>query len=257
MHLRSATTLCWLPVKTSLFCLAVHFLSCTMPGLTCSGHATLYMHAEMDGNGWADGRVESLCVLPYLHLECKSCDALQCGMSPSKKYALLIANMVVLLKICSYSPPTIHLAHIAGLPRLLSCMLYSSSITSDSQTPASLTGQQSAAGQTALYENVGPHDALWTFDMKACTWQKRHATGDLPEPHLANALAVVNSKVYALVNDPEGTRRLEVYELDLETCMWRRVPPLGTQPSCRRATSAVVTQVGLIANGTQSILETR
>ncbi|DBB17399.1 TPA: hypothetical protein ACH3X3_014431 [Trebouxia sp. C0006] len=97
-------------------------------------------------------------------------------------------------------------------------------------------------GQTALYENIGPHDALWTFDMKACTWQKRHATGDLPEPHLAHALAVVNSKAYALVNDPEGTRRLEVYELDLETWVWRRVPPLGTQPSCRRAASAVVAQ---------------
>lgn len=100
-----------------------------------------------------------------------------------------------------------------------------------------------------MYENIGPHDALWTFDMKACTWQKRHATGDLPEPHLAHALAVVNSKAYALVNDPEGTRRLEVYELDLETWVWRRVPPLGTQPSCRRAASAVVAQVSLIATG--------
>lgn len=120
---------------------------------------------------------------------------------------------------------------------------------SDSRIPASLTGQQTATGQTALYENIGPHDALWTFDMKACTWQKRHATGDLPEPHLANALAVVNSKAYALVNDPEGTRRLEVYELDLGTWVWRRVPPLGTQPSCRRAASAVVTQVSLIVTG--------
>lgn len=59
MHLRSATTPCWLPVKTSLFCLAVTFLSCTMPGLTCSVHNTLYMHAEMDGNGWADGRCQN------------------------------------------------------------------------------------------------------------------------------------------------------------------------------------------------------
>ncbi len=92
--------------------------------------------------------------------------------------------------------------------------------------------------------------------MKACTWQKRRATGELPEPHLANALAVVNSKAYALVNDPEGTRRLEVYELDLESWEWRRVPPLGTQPSCRRAASAVVAQVSLIPNGIQSILET-
>ena len=46
-----------------------------------------------------------------------------------------------------------------------------------------------------------------------------------------------------MVNDPEGTKRLEVYELDLETWVWRRVDPLGTQPSCRRATSAVVIQV--------------
>ena len=115
--------------------------------------------------------------------------------------------------------------------------------------------RQTAAGQTALYENIGSHDALCTFDMKGCTWRKCHATGDLPEPHLANALAVVNSKAYALVNDPEGTRRLEVYELDLETWVWRRVPPLGTQPSCRRAASAVVTQVSLIATSIQSIMQ--
>ena len=85
--------------------------------------------------------------------------------------------------------------------------------------------RQTAAGQTALYENIGPHDALWTFDMKGCTWRKCHATGDLPEPHLANALAVVNSKAYALVNDPEGTRRLEVYELTLRLGYGSGSPP--------------------------------
>ena len=104
-------------------------------------------------------------------------------------------------------------------------------------------GRALCAGQTALYEDIGRHDALWTFDITASTWTKRQATGDLPDPHLANGLTVANGKAYALVNDPDGTKRLEVYELDLERWDWRLLPPLGTQPTCRRATSAVVMKV--------------
>lgn len=99
------------------------------------------------------------------------------------------------------------------------------------------------AGQTALYENIGRHEALWTFSIPSSSWQQRPATGQLPNPHLAQALTVVRGKAYALVNDPEGTKRLEVYELDLESWVWRLVPPAGTQPSCRRAASAVIMQV--------------
>ncbi|KAL3143280.1 hypothetical protein ABBQ38_002123 [Trebouxia sp. C0009 RCD-2024] len=97
-------------------------------------------------------------------------------------------------------------------------------------------------GQTSLYENIGRHEALWTFDITASAWKQQHASGDLPDPHLACALAIVNSQAYVLVNDPEGTRRLEVYELDLNSWVWRRLPAAGTQPSCRRAASAVVVQ---------------
>lgn len=100
-----------------------------------------------------------------------------------------------------------------------------------------------AAGQTALYENVGRHEALWTFDITQSAWSQRTATGDLPEPHLVCGLAVANSRAYVVANDPEGTRRLEVYELDLDIWEWRRLPAIGTQPACRRAASAVVVQV--------------
>ena len=100
-----------------------------------------------------------------------------------------------------------------------------------------------AAGQTALYENVGRHEALWTFDITQSVWSQRMATGDLPEPHLVCGLAVANSRAYVVANDPEGTRRLEVYELDLDSWEWRRLPAIGTQPACRRAASAVVVQV--------------
>ena len=100
-----------------------------------------------------------------------------------------------------------------------------------------------AAGQTALYENIGRHEALWTFDIAQSAWSQQRATGDLPEPHLVCALAIANSRAYVLANDPEGTRRLEVYELDLDSWKWRRLPAVGTQPACRRAASAVVVQV--------------
>ena len=101
-------------------------------------------------------------------------------------------------------------------------------------------------GQTALYENIGRHEALWTFDITASAWTQRRASGELPDPHLACALAVVNGRGYVLANDPEGSKRLEVYELDLTSWEWRQLPPVGTQPSCRRAASAVVVQVGML-----------
>lgn len=103
-----------------------------------------------------------------------------------------------------------------------------------------------AAGQTFMYENIAPQDALWTFDINTSTWTKRHPTGQLPVPHLAHiatGLAVANGKAYALINEPEQSKRLEVYELDLATWHWRKVPGAGSQPSCRRAASATVLQV--------------
>ena len=114
--------------------------------------------------------------------------------------------------------------------------------------PPQLDTPHTAAGQTALYESIGRHEALWTFDITASTWTRRAATGALPEPHLACALTVVKGQAYALVNDPEGTKRLEVYQLDLEKWEWRRVAPLGTQPSCRRAASAVIMQVATFSS---------
>ena len=50
-------------------------------------------------------------------------DALQCGTSLSKKYTLVTADVVALLNFGSHILPTMPLAHITRLTRLLSCML--------------------------------------------------------------------------------------------------------------------------------------
>ena len=134
---------------------------------------------------------------------------------------------------------------IAAKP-MLSMQLNCCSCNSPPEYQGSNTALHATTGQTALYENVTPQHALWTFNISTSTWQQQHPTGQLPEPHLAHVatgLAVVNGKAYALINDPQQSKRLEVYELDLATWHWRRVPGVGAQPSCRRAASAVVIQV--------------
>lgn len=98
-------------------------------------------------------------------------------------------------------------------------------------------------GQTAFYENIPANQALWSFDIPTQTWQQRHPTGLLPDPHQTQGLAVYNGKAFALVNEPNRSKRLEVFELDLATWHWRKLPGRGTQPSCRRAASAVVMEV--------------
>ncbi len=141
LRLRHAPEICHYPLLAAcedqlvLFGGKFSFLYHAWAHMFCSRYP---VHACRNGWKWmakgslmADCKI--VCLLPCLHLECKSShkssSCLECGTSPSKKYPLLIANVVGLLKLCSHALPPMPLSHIASLPRLLSCMPYLSSIT--------------------------------------------------------------------------------------------------------------------------------
>ena len=52
----------------------------------------------------------------------------------------------------------------------------------------------------------------------------RSTSGDLPSPDEACALAVENGHAYLLTADAVHNKGLIIYELDLETWRWRRLP---------------------------------
>ncbi|KAL0033825.1 hypothetical protein WJX77_006679 [Trebouxia sp. C0004] len=91
-------------------------------------------------------------------------------------------------------------------------------------------------------------DALWTFDINEQTWQKRNCTGLLPIPELALGLAVANGCAYVLANAidhafmPDHARRMEVYELNLDTWHWRLLPCEGQAAFCATEITPVVVQ---------------
>ena len=99
------------------------------------------------------------------------------------------------------------------------------------------------------WELVEPEDALWTLDIRQQTWQRRDCTGPLPIPDLALGLAVANGCAYVLANAidhafvPDYARRMEVYELNLETWHWRLLPCQGEAAFCSNKITPVVVQV--------------
>ncbi len=93
------------------------------------------------------------------------------------------------------------------------------------------------------HRSVTAEEALWTFDTTALTWQQRHPSGPLPEPRHAMGLVVVKDCAYLLVNQPFIEGRLEVYELDLATWVWRLLPCTGSIPPRLCRISPVVVQV--------------
>jgi len=86
-------------------------------------------------------------------------------------------------------------------------------------------------------------EALWTFDVNTHTWQQQQPSGVLPLPSLAVGLALINDHAYLLVNDVTMARRMEVFELDLETWHWRLLPSQGQAPPCLIWLQPVVVQV--------------
>ncbi len=266
MHPRSVTTLCWLHMKTNFSFLVVR----RVPVVMYSAHMECAKVGMIEGEAWCSGEVWPMCVLQQCFLVHLGWN--QAGNHKVLGSTLLVAtnkqaSLIYISRLCNDCSSHCFLRRANCCIARLSVHATASHVRCSthllahtvkmlwlSQTLDSLGSScvfqhaehgTNAAGQTALYENIGRHNALWTFDITASTWQKRTATGDLPEPHLANALAVVKGKAYALVNDPEGTKQLEVYELDLGQWQWRRLPPAGTQPTCRRAASAVVMQVAV------------
>ena len=102
---------------------------------------------------------------------------------------------------------------------------------------------KSNAGRDRRHLCVRAEEALWTFDTTALTWQQRHPSGPLPEPVDARGLAVVNDHAYLLASQLFAGGRLEVYELDLATWVWRLLPGQGSVLPCLRWFTPVVIQV--------------
>lgn len=73
-------------------------------------------------------------------------------------------------------------------------------------------------------EDTSPQDAVWKFDTSTQTWQMRSTSGDVPNPNEACALAVQNGCAYLLTAEEVNDKGLIIYELDLETWRWRRLP---------------------------------
>ncbi|DBB12562.1 TPA: hypothetical protein ACH3X3_005354 [Trebouxia sp. C0006] len=101
---------------------------------------------------------------------------------------------------------------------------------------------------------VRAEEALWTFDTTALTWQQRHPSGPLPEPVDARGLAVVNDHAYLLASQLFAGGRLEVYELDLATWVWRLLPGQGSVLPCLRWFTPVVIQGQWLVCGGQTEL---
>ena len=97
-------------------------------------------------------------------------------------------------------------------------------------------------------------NALWTFDVNQNLLQHRQSTGCLPVPALCIGMDVVGDCLYVLVNhhddtaqdpdDPDYTRCMEVYSLDLKTWLWTQMPSQEDAPVCACGTEPTFVQVG-------------
>ena len=109
------------------------------------------------------------------------------------------------------------------------------------------------AGEIDQYVWADPAHALWIFDIKQLTWRHQQCSGDLPDPVMCYGLAVVGDHAYTLANhpdpngafkdDPDRSRQMDVYMLDLKTWHWKRLPLQSNAPSCRARMNPTVVQV--------------
>lgn len=100
---------------------------------------------------------------------------------------------------------------------------------------------------------VDPAKALWTFDTNTYTWRHQQCSGDLPDPTMCCGFAVVGDHAYTLVNhpdvnaayadDPDRSRQMDVYTLNLKTWQWERLPYQSNAPTCRAYIRPTVVQV--------------
>ncbi len=74
-------------------------------------------------------------------------------------------------------------------------------------------------------------------------WERCHATGDLPPPGSTCGLTVFEGHGYLLVSEPDHDDCMEVYQLDLATFHWQRLPHRGQVPFAIWRAAAVVVQV--------------
>ena len=73
-----------------------------------------------------------------------------------------------------------------------------------------------------------PEEAVWTGDPHSKTWQSRRVTGDLPPQARAFAMTVANEHAYVSVLEEAPIMGLRIYQLDLHSWHWRRLPDLNT-----------------------------
>lgn len=75
-------------------------------------------------------------------------------------------------------------------------------------------------------------EGIWTLDcdLSYYAWQPRPVTGDLPPQARAFAFTAASEfdHAYVAVLEESPTMGLQIYELDLQSWHWRRLPDLNT-----------------------------
>lgn len=79
------------------------------------------------------------------------------------------------------------------------------------------------AGKTDRVD-ISSGNNFWTYDPYALRWQQHHTTGHVPPAEQACALTYANGNAYVLVMEEVHNTGLQLYELDLQRWVWRRLP---------------------------------
>lgn len=66
-------------------------------------------------------------------------------------------------------------------------------------------------------------DNFWTYDPYALRWRQHHPSGHVPPAEQACALTYANGNAYVLVMEEVHNTGLQLYELDLQHWIWRRL----------------------------------
>ena len=91
---------------------------------------------------------------------------------------------------------------------------------------------------------VEAKEALWAFDIRDSSWKQCLATGDLPpDTELACGLTVFDGHGYLLVSEPDCDDCMDVYQLDLNSLHWQRLPRKGDMPFAICRARVVLVQV--------------
>ena len=79
------------------------------------------------------------------------------------------------------------------------------------------------AGKTDCVD-IPSGNNFWTYDPYALRWRQHQTTGHVPPAEQACALTYANGNAYVLVMEEVHNTGLQLYELDLQRWIWRRLP---------------------------------